>query len=271
MYLKKYTYFGSNKMGIRIKSFEPENLDNLTIPGSTVPTLFWALPVGNWDYSQLDEYWSLFTNQEHRENYFYGLFIGKEIDPGYKDRYNDKHLSAEGAKLSSLIPIGSKIKIDSDSPSLLILSAAYPQPGYGLLISSNRKEKKFMNPRDFERLVRRVIYDLEFMGESFIGFFNKYKDLNRKLDYEYSYMKRSEESSEENDDLLSEETIDKLESLYKYIHEKEYSSVINILNSFQEGDNLDFYSNKFFNESDLLEYLYLNALVLNKNINFNLC
>ena len=48
-------------MGQYIEEYSWEELGRIRIPGRSVPALFWALPVGEWEPTKLSEFWDYFV------------------------------------------------------------------------------------------------------------------------------------------------------------------------------------------------------------------
>jgi hypothetical protein len=250
-------------MGYRIESFNSENLENLTIPGTAIPTLFWAIPVGNWEYQDIYRYWESFVNQGRETNYYYGLFIAKG---DYSLDSDGNRISTETAKLHSLIDTDSDTSIEIEAPSLLILSSAYPQPGYGLLISSDKNSKKFLEISQFERLIKNIINELRIERTDFRYLFNEYKHLyyslsnergqNRVILSESGSIKKGKKS----------EMIGNLEAINSLISKKDYKEIYTyLLNSFTPQMISD-YGNNLFNDGKIFNELIMSIVILNNHI-----
>lgn len=146
-------------MGFRVENYSLNELHRIAVPGAVAPSLFWALPVGEWNHGELDEVWRWFT--EHRsECYDFGLMLVKEMGRRDGERANVS-LASIGAKLSDLMPVGTERFIhprDRDrggSPKILILSGGYPQPGWGVLV-----EWRPNYIHRFEDLIRSTIHQM---------------------------------------------------------------------------------------------------------------
>ena len=48
-------------MGHRVETYSLAELNKLNPPGSVIPALFWVIPLGNWNWVDLDDLWNLFT------------------------------------------------------------------------------------------------------------------------------------------------------------------------------------------------------------------
>ncbi len=48
-------------MGFRVESYSLNELHRIAVPGAVAPSLFWALPVGDWHPDKLDKVWRWFT------------------------------------------------------------------------------------------------------------------------------------------------------------------------------------------------------------------
>lgn len=123
-------------MGHTIETYSLSELKKISSPGKVVPSIFWAIPVGRWEYNNIERLWEFFTSD--RINYCnkYGLLLVKNI----RERQGNSSktdLSNLSAKIEELLPGGNVTNYDvtsCNSQQLLILSGSYPQPGWGLLI-----------------------------------------------------------------------------------------------------------------------------------------
>ena len=48
-------------MGYRIKNYTRDTLRKIALPGNAASTLFWVVPLGNWDLDQIEKLWRHFT------------------------------------------------------------------------------------------------------------------------------------------------------------------------------------------------------------------
>lgn len=140
-------------MSYRIESYSLNELHRIAAPGAVTPSLFWALPVGNWRPGELDEVWRWFT-QRGSACYDYGLLLVKDLGRGHADA-GDVNLASVGARLADLMPTGaerfmSPSELRQDSRRVLVLSGGYPQPGWGVLLEWQG------DVRSVEDLIRRV-------------------------------------------------------------------------------------------------------------------
>jgi hypothetical protein len=115
------------------------------MPGAVVPCLFWCVPVGSWpqrfqrhgESSDLEDWWEHFTEREGVCHDLGLLLIkGRGKRAASRERVD---LKPAGAVLYDLMPAGVDRFVDADAftmagQSLLVLSAAYPQPGWGVLL-----------------------------------------------------------------------------------------------------------------------------------------
>ncbi len=138
-------------MGFRIENYSLNELHRIAVPGTVTPSLFWVLPIGNWRAGDLDEVWQWFTKSPSmcRD---YGLLLVKERGQAGAER-SDVSLASLGAKLSDLMPGGAERFVSpsafrEDCPKVLVLSGAYPQPGWGVLVEWPQ------HPSPFERLIQ---------------------------------------------------------------------------------------------------------------------
>lgn len=148
-------------MGYRLEAYNFDELNRLGMPTNVERTLFWAIPVGKWDTHLLDRFWTHFTigDSNCRD---YGLLLLKRNDGQRLNSLSDSPKS-ETANLSDLLPSVSSPQFTSSGSGtggaeLLVLSGAYPQPGWGLLIDFS----KGLDYRSFEQL---LCDSLEKMGD----------------------------------------------------------------------------------------------------------
>lgn len=124
-------------MGFSVESYDLSELNRISVPGAVVPSLFWALPIGNWRRGELDVLWRTFTGAGNNCR-DYGLLLVKDRnrDPPRETTIN---LTSLGGRLSDLVPGGavrflSPSALQEEPRRLLILSGGYPQPGWGVLV-----------------------------------------------------------------------------------------------------------------------------------------
>jgi hypothetical protein len=124
-------------MGYRIESYSLSELHRISVPAEVPPTLFWTLPVGHWRRGELDRLWRWFTKGPTRCNHFGLLLVKDSGEP--ESAQSNLSLASVGAKLSDLMPTGAErfsnrsAYLDGTA-RLLMLSGAYPQPGWGVLV-----------------------------------------------------------------------------------------------------------------------------------------
>lgn len=124
-------------MGYYIESYTLGELDRISGPGEVPASLFWALPVGAWQPSDLVEVWHWFTEHPSVGRNL-GVLLVKE--PGRRQGEKDTlNLASVGAKLSDVMPAGAERFVRSsayrsDWRRVLLLSGGYPQPGWGVLV-----------------------------------------------------------------------------------------------------------------------------------------
>ena len=160
-------------MGFRVESYSLNELHRIAVPGAVAPSLFWALPVGDWNHGELEEVWRWFT--EHRSDCNdYGLLLVKEMGRREGESAN-VNLASVGAKLSDLMPAGAERFLHpqdrdrGESPRVLVLSGGYPQPGWGVLVEWQRG-----NIHRFEDLISRTICQMR--GEDAANNLNVFMD-----------------------------------------------------------------------------------------------
>ena len=93
-------------MGFRIESYSLSELHRIAVPGEVPPSLFWALPVGDWRPGELDQVWQWFTERPGECNNF-GLLLVKDMGRHTAEQDN-VNLASVGAKLSDLMPAGAE-------------------------------------------------------------------------------------------------------------------------------------------------------------------
>lgn len=141
-------------MGQRVERYHRDQLRKIALPGKAVTALFWILPVGKWKMGELDTYWDHFTNPGSRCHDF-GLLLVRDTQSRQRERQSEStnlsnNLSTalaecEGGDLFDLVPEaeghGSKSAAERQLPGFLVLSGAYPQPGWGVLVpvGTNRR------------------------------------------------------------------------------------------------------------------------------------
>lgn len=151
-------------MGYRIDNYTREELGKIAIPGRAVSTLFWVLPLGRWRPGELEDWWRHFT-QEPGDCNALGLLLVRDhggtssagTNPG--TNLAQSLAKAEGGDLLDLIPEARHHWRGEPKAkkSLLVLSGAFPQPGWGVLIPM---KGGLDQPRRAEELIRRTIEEL---------------------------------------------------------------------------------------------------------------
>ncbi len=164
-------------MGYRIESYSLNELHRIAVPGAVAPSLFWMLPVGDWQPGELDEVWRWFTERPG-EFYDFGLLLVKDMRRREGEAANVS-LASVGAKLSDLIPAGAERFVRSpayggEAPRVLVLSGGYPQPGWGVLVEWRRRDI-----HRFEDLIRRAIGQMR--DDDSINELNVFRDAARSF------------------------------------------------------------------------------------------
>lgn len=125
-------------MGYQVEEYSVSELSRIALPGRVIPALFWALPIGEWDPMALDKCWIKFTQSIGPINTCtdFGPFLVKS---GQRSRgtgeENEIYLDSKGANLTDLLPkLIAMPDLSSNGPKLLLMSGAYPQPGWALCI-----------------------------------------------------------------------------------------------------------------------------------------
>ena len=62
-------------MGQLIYNLDVKNISELRIPGTTVPSIYWATPLGKWSEAELITLWKAFFNPEFEALYSPGLLL----------------------------------------------------------------------------------------------------------------------------------------------------------------------------------------------------
>lgn len=150
-------------MGYRVEAYSLDELQRIGAPGAVVPSLFWVLPVGQWAADELDKCWQMFTSPDERDRdcHDLGLLLVKDHTQSNHERESRAGLSQIAARLEDLVPEGVRGQIGISSSGekvrqLLFLSGAYPQPGWGVLVTLQER-----NTIDFVRqLVENTVANL---------------------------------------------------------------------------------------------------------------
>jgi hypothetical protein len=149
-------------MGYEIETYDRESLRKIAIPGHAVTTLFWVLPLGRWTRNELDPWWHHFTEKDGLCKRT-GLLIAKSQQRRRETNAGIVDLSAganeqSGANLLDLIPesdryVNRDIERRFGKKSLLVLSGAFPQPGWGVRIEFR---PDLNTPTEFEKLLEEA-------------------------------------------------------------------------------------------------------------------
>lgn len=141
-------------MGMTIETYAADELRRVALPGKAVPTLFWALPVGVWSTKALTALWGEFTTGCSPCARFGLLLVTRRSRPRGEAHQAKWAESGAEARLSDLVPfvpanircavgeVGADLA-DGDEPGsgLLVLSGAWPQPGWGVLLRGEGSEE----------------------------------------------------------------------------------------------------------------------------------
>ncbi len=122
-------------MGYRVRKYDLNELKTIALPGRVVPCLFWVLPVGAWALPDLESLWHHFTDSRGVCRDF-GLLLVREWGHDSSSATTDLNLDGVAANLRDVLPGGSRFDFpveERHARSLLFLSSAYPQPGWGVL------------------------------------------------------------------------------------------------------------------------------------------
>jgi len=139
-------------MGFQVKKFDSRNISQLTIPGKAVSTLFWAIPVGDWDNFEVNKWWKHFVLRPSCSKNF-GLFIVKEQSQSQRSRDDDQFSPADDLK-EFILNIHPEYRDGKSQKSLLILSGAYLQSGWAVQINDARI---LSDPQTFEIQIKQSL------------------------------------------------------------------------------------------------------------------
>ena len=149
-------------MGYEIETYDRESLRKIAIPGHAVTTLFWVLPLGRWTRNELNPWWDHFTDKDGLCKRT-GLLIAKSQQRRRETNAGVADLSAganeqSGANLLDLIPESDHyLNRETDrlfgKKSFLVLSGAFPQPGWGVRIEFG---SDLNTPAQFEKLLEEA-------------------------------------------------------------------------------------------------------------------
>jgi hypothetical protein len=150
-------------MGFRVEKYDLHELGRISLPGMVVPSLFWVLPVGHWTPYDVDSLWRHFTQTEGNCKR-YGLLLVRDIAHQHERGKERADLAEIAASLKDILPAGASRHLprsldEGGERFVLVMSGAYPQPGWGVLVTINHNA-----PADsvIERLVAST---LEALGE----------------------------------------------------------------------------------------------------------
>lgn len=148
-------------MGYRLEAYSLQELSRISMPGVVVPGLFWCVPVGSWTYAgpfhrgggTLESWWEWFTARDTLCNEIGLLLTNPRKRPGRASGHVD--FEPLQAVLTELMPPGCDRFLGSrgsfvEQQALLVLSAAYPQPGWGVLLDCGSAEA-------FEEVVKQAL------------------------------------------------------------------------------------------------------------------
>lgn len=158
-------------MGYRVGAYSLDELQRISAPEAVVPSLFWVLPVGNWAADELNKCWQMFNSPDERDCHELGLLLVKDHAPSDHERESRADLSQIAARLEDLVPEGIRGRIDISSAGakvrqLLFLSGAYPQPGWGVLVTLRERHATDFVRQLIENTVAKLTNDPS--GESAI-------------------------------------------------------------------------------------------------------
>ncbi len=157
-------------MGIRIQSYTLSELRRISIPGCAAPCLFWVVPIGKWPESHLNLLQEVFSRDRGVCAETGLLLVKNQPETGRESRLDGCRTGDgyfEAGQIQNLMPPNvdrflSPSSDESQGMRLLILSGAYPQPGWGLLFDA----VSAMNiPYHLNSLVERALEGLELEGD----------------------------------------------------------------------------------------------------------
>ena len=128
-------------MGMRLRAYTAADLRSISLPGRTLPALFWAVPLAPWKEDDLEQHWHAFTNGESALKRL-GLFLAPATS-GDTEGQSPLRAGASrlGAVVSEVVPteyVTGRLAGESQPYPLLLLSGAYPEPGWGVAIGPNQ-------------------------------------------------------------------------------------------------------------------------------------
>lgn len=150
-------------MAYPIRTYSLNELSRISVPGTITPAMFWAVPIGKWP-AGLHELKRWFTKHPTLCNEHGVLLYRSEDRPSGATNFNADLGSVE-AQVLELMPSGivrffrrhpqpySHPAFRPDENKLLVLSAGYPQPGWGVLLNFPGEDR-------FEQLVSRAMAQL---------------------------------------------------------------------------------------------------------------
>lgn len=230
-----------------INEFDSNSISKLQIPGSTYPALYWAIPVGKWKQSQMDEYFRNFKRADNYITYKYGIFIAKRsnnIAQRHEGQDINDGVDSKGVlDLSKLLPL-ENFKINDNVSSLLILSSAFPQPGYGLLIDNIKIDDYYSHKEQISFLDYDIIKSILSNATNRIDF--NYNEMEEYFDIYRDYRYLTDELDELEKSELNEKQLYLLNVIVNSIKNKEFKKIDELLKDHNHENIFNFILKKFY-------------------------
>jgi hypothetical protein len=132
-------------MGYKIESYSFEEIRKKISSRDVLPSLFWAIPCGQWNNYELEDLFFKFNNEYNNYSFLGNYFIKSsgllEEEKNKKKRYS---VLSKGDEISIVLARVKNIK----HKSLLILSSNFPKQGWGLIIKID-KISEFLDGLDY--------------------------------------------------------------------------------------------------------------------------
>jgi hypothetical protein len=193
-------------MGYKINTYSISELKRISTPGRVIPALFWMIPIGKWDYYDLENLWFHFTNNSSRCKEL-GLFIVKELDKSINLKESSDLYDLTG-KLSDLLPSGVNkiygneyLYNNEKKHQVLILSGSYPQPGWGIILSFNNYEELVMLLENTLNNIDNDLYEIFIKASDDFKIWDKLKR-NKPIKTDFDLLKINQNKCSEIHNLL---------------------------------------------------------------------
>ncbi len=144
-------------MGYRLSTYTRESLSNVAIPGVAAPSLFWLMPVGTWPQDELRNLDRLFYEDDGPCKDL-GLLLVRDMFGRQRAEGGVTDLSSLSSSLADVLPVsrleGRAISMSGTASrrQVLVMGGAYPQPGWGMLLSLGKDPC-----REINQLIAKVL------------------------------------------------------------------------------------------------------------------